>query len=255
MSGGKSNPKKRGGYKHTNGTRKVTKVNDESRKAIERQVIHKPVKEEDEINPRWALFIAEYLVDFDGMRAAIAAGYDKKGASVRAHNLLKTPIIQRIIKRFREEDLLRVELTREEVLSQLLYCVTRSGEDFVDEDGRILSNIRDLPRRVLNSIDGIEQTVTVTPEGDERVRTKLKLVPKAEALNMAMKHIGLYAPEQKNVVVSAGLDFNKLVREDVPQDTIEAELGEANDTIQDSNKPSKNQGATSPGSELPKDSG
>ncbi|MCK9569356.1 terminase small subunit [Candidatus Pacearchaeota archaeon] len=204
-----------------NATRKIVKV-DQSE--IEKKVKHVPVRGEDGLTDKAMMFVAEYLVDFDATRAAIAAGYSKKTASVKGCQLLKKPDIIRVVKQFQKEDLAKCQLTREEILLQLYYCATRSASDFCDENGRIITDVHRLDKRAQNTIDGIEQTVSYDQEGNEVVRTKLRLVPKAEAINMALKHMGLYAPDKHDVTIAPGLDFNKLAKEDRPPDEIEAEL-------------------------------
>ncbi|MCK9570481.1 terminase small subunit [Candidatus Pacearchaeota archaeon] len=204
-----------------NPTRKLTKI-DEMK--IAKQMKHVSVTGEKELNEKSLLFVAEYLVDFNSTRAAIAAGYSKKTAGVKGCQLMKRPDIARVIKQFQKEDLERCQLTREEVLLQLYYCATRSAADFCDENGRIITDVQRLTKRAQNTIDGIDQTVSYDQDGNEIVRTRLRLVPKSDAINMALKHMGMYAPEKHDVTVHPGLDFDKLAKEDRPPDEIEAEL-------------------------------
>ena len=214
----KSSRKKRS---DANPTRKAAKVN---RSEIVKKVKHKVVTGERELTDQRMLFVAEYLVDFDATRAAIAAGYSKHTASVKGSQLLSDSKIARVVRQLQKEDLERCQLTREEVLLQLYYCATRSAADFCDENGRIITDVQRLTKRAQNTIDGIEQTISHDMNGEEIVRTKLRLVPKAEAINMALKHMGMYAPDKHDVTVHPGLDFDKLAKEDRPPDEIEAEL-------------------------------
>lgn len=55
------------------------------------------------LNPRQLRFVAEYLKDSNGTRAAIAAGYAPKGAGDRAHDLLtKSPAVMAEVERHRK---------------------------------------------------------------------------------------------------------------------------------------------------------
>ncbi|MFZ9343493.1 MAG: terminase small subunit [Candidatus Nanopelagicaceae bacterium] len=148
-------------------------------------------------------FIAEYQVDYNATRAAKAAGYSEKTAQVTGAKLLSKPHIARAIGASQQAKIEKLELSAEEVLKQLYYCVTRSAKDFCDEEGKIITDVSKLNARACATIDGIEQDVYFDNEGNQHVKTKLKLVPKASAMDMAMKHKGLFAPtkiESKSVL-------------------------------------------------------
>lgn len=135
-------------------------------------------------------FIAEYLIDYNASRAAKAAGYSSTSAGTK---LLAKPLVKQIIAAKERQTVKKLELTREEVLKQLYFAATRSAADFCDSSGKIITNIHLLDERAQNTIDGIEQTVFIDAEGNETIKTKLKLVPKATAIDLAMKHKGLFA--------------------------------------------------------------
>lgn len=177
-------------------------------------------------------FAYEYLIDRNATQAAIRAGYSKKTAGVRGQKLLKHPVIAAWLGKQAKQDLERLQLDREEVLRQLFYLATRSGVDFVDENGRIITDIHKLPVRAQEAIDGIKQKVkrytTENGEEIEEVQTELKLVGKGGAIDMAMKHFGLYAPERQDVKMAV-LDWDKLLTgkgKEVP-DLIEDQLKKA----------------------------
>lgn len=48
---------------------------------------------------RYRIFAREYLVDLNGKRAAIAAGYSKRSAEVTASRLLRKSRVQKIIRK------------------------------------------------------------------------------------------------------------------------------------------------------------
>jgi phage terminase small subunit len=156
------------------------------------------------------MFVAEYLIDYNGTRAAEAAGYrgDKRTLGVRASALLDHPVVKRIIGKVQRLDIEKLELDREEILKQLYYLATRKAGDFVDGNGEVL-NINDMSERAQSVIDGIDQEVHVDAEtGDRTIRTRLKISPKGPAVDMAMKHKGLFAPVKQTVKV--GLDWDEL---------------------------------------------
>ena len=81
------------------------------------------------------------------------------------------------------------------------------GDRVIIQDGKVLSgeSINDLPDEVSAAIDWIKQKrrVVTTEDGTiiEEIITELKLVSKDRALDMAMKHEGLYQPGQGEVIL------------------------------------------------------
>jgi len=139
------------------------------------------------------------MVDHKPKAAAIRAGYSPKTADVKAQQLLKNPIIKAALGKLERLDVEKLELDRHEVLRQLYYCVTREARDFVDENGKLVTDVNKLPQRAQCAVDGIEQEIHYDSEGNEYIKTKYKLVSKAAVLDMAMKHKGLFAPDQQEV--------------------------------------------------------
>jgi len=159
-------------------------------------------------------FALEYMIDCNGTRAVIDAGYSEKGASVRATKLLKNKLLSRYIGKLMADSQKQYEVDRNEILRQLVYCATRSGEDFVDDTGKLIENINELPERARNAIDGIKQKVKRYKCDDgtevEEVTTELRMVSKAAAMDMAMRHKGLFAAEKHDHQVVT-VDWDKLV--------------------------------------------
>jgi len=152
-------------------------------------------------------FINQYLVIRDATKAAKAAGYKPGNATQQGAKLMTNPIIKRIIgvrERHHGENL---DLKQSDVLLQLFYCITRNARDFTDDSGRIITDVTQLNDRACASIDGIEQEIKIVygPDGEiagEQIKTKLKLVPKAAAIDMGMKHKGLFDPDNNENVMT-----------------------------------------------------
>lgn len=144
-------------------------------------------------------FVMEYCVDGNGNAAARRAGY-QGNVSVAVSKLLNNPVVKAAIAK--RQMYLAKDLTvkSKDVLKQLIYALTRDAMDFCDkETGQMITDIRRLPPRARACIDGVEQEVTVLHDSKgqpigQRVKTKLKLVPKAKAIEMAMEHKGLFKP-------------------------------------------------------------
>ena len=155
-------------------------------------------------------FVQEYIVHWNGAESARIAGYANPG--VASSKLLKNPTIQRYIASEKMKILKSTGIRAEEAIMQLWYALTRTAEDFADEEGKLITDVSQLNARARASIDGIEQTVTTytTSDGDvrEEIKTKLKLIPKAQAIDMAMKHKGLFEEMGRNSSESDGKAFD-----------------------------------------------
>lgn len=167
-------------------------------------------------------FCLEYPIDYNGKKAAIRAGYAKSSAAVMAVKLLKNTIVKKILGKQESANRKRLEVDANEILEQLVYCATRSGVDYVDDNGRVVSNLNDLPERAQQAIDGIEQTDFYDENGDiKSTKMKLKLVPKLGSLDLAMKHKGLFATEKKETKLV--MDWDSLLQNENPK-TIDVEV-------------------------------
>ena len=165
------------------------------------------------LNDKQKLFVMEYLIDVDATRAAKAVGY--RGASA-GPKLLANPQVAKVLKRITDRMAIKAELSKERVLQELSYCAFRDAGELVDDTGTVKGNIKELPEHIRRAIDGIKQKVRVyyDDEGNEThrdIETELKLVPKAQAIDMTMKHFGAYAAQQVQGEVLIKVDWDRLV--------------------------------------------
>ena len=75
------------------------------------------------LSPKQAKFVAEYLVDGNGSRAALAAGYGESGRSVAAVRLLGNASVRAAIETRQAVDSQRLGLARQNVIQGLLEAV------------------------------------------------------------------------------------------------------------------------------------
>jgi len=68
-------------------------------------------------------FVAEYLVDGNGTRAAVAAGYGRAGARVAAHRLITKVAIKAALAATQAQDAQRLQIERHEVIMGLLEAI------------------------------------------------------------------------------------------------------------------------------------
>ena len=89
-------------------------------------------------------FIAEYLVDGNGARAAVAAGYGKAGARVAACRALTNDNVQKALQARQSADATRLCLRREDALQGLLEAVATAREN--GEPAAMIAGWREIGR-------------------------------------------------------------------------------------------------------------
>ena len=150
---------------------------------------------------RISVFVREYVKDFNGARAAIAAGYSKNGAKVRSSVLLTKGNVQAMVKEALDKRNEKVELTAEWIIRQLMLVAGTDLKKAFDEEGRLLP-IHEMPDDVAKTISSIEvETDTAkyknAEDGEEGnisvgVTTKIKRYDKVRALELLGRHKGIF---------------------------------------------------------------
>jgi phage terminase small subunit len=151
------------------------------------------------LNDRQRKFVAEYTIDYDGHRAARAAGY-KGNMSSHVHRLLKNPLVRNAIGKIQSDVLMELELTRERLQRETAYCALRDPIDLCDENGVLLINdIRAIPERMRRSIEGIEARLLYDRDGHVCGQSiKIKLASKVQSLELLAKMIGALDPTERS---------------------------------------------------------
>ncbi len=183
--------------------------------------------ETDELNQRQERFVAEYIKDFNGSRAARSAGYSEHTAGVIACDLLKLQKIRNAIRKAKAafvEEQSAEPITKEWVLAKLLWIaqaniadVAEWGPDLTErarKDGtaievhngvRLVPSI-ELPKHVTYAITEIKQ-------GKDGV--SFKLGDKRAALDSIAKILGMVTERvdhtgKVETVVSNGPDMSTM---------------------------------------------
>jgi|GEM_PF-2254569 len=98
-----------------------------------------PKKTAKELTNKQALFIKEYVIDFNATRAAKAAGYSPKTAFTIGIENLKKPLIQTILAKEVKERLDKSEHSADEVIKRLWFF---SDKDKAKYDAEKSSNTK-----------------------------------------------------------------------------------------------------------------
>lgn len=153
------------------------------------------------------LFVAEYLKDLNATQAAIRAGYSPDSANqIGPENLVK-PGIAAAISAAQAERALRVQLTADDVLRELLKIAMVDIAAAFDERGN-LRPIHEIPVDVRKAIAAVEVDELFEGHGTERTWTgytrKAKFWDKTKALEMLGRHLSMFK-DRIEVSVDASL--------------------------------------------------
>jgi phage terminase small subunit len=145
------------------------------------------------VTPKQERFVAEYLIDGNGTRAYIAAGYSKNGAAQSAERLLRNAEIAAAIAVKTSQQLEKVGITAERVKERLATIAFADIRDLHDTDGNLkpLSALTKEQAAVIAQFEVIKKNAAA---GDGVVDTvhKVRLADQMKALEMLGKHFGLF---------------------------------------------------------------
>ena len=156
--------------------------------------------QEGTLTPKQERFVSEWIVDCNGSRAAIAAGFSPRSSRQIAAEYLAKPNIQRAIAERQEQLGANLEITQERVLRELARIAFGDARDAMEwSAGRI--RVKDSAELTDAAAAMIAEVSEIKAEhGTSHVR--LKLHSKTEALRQLARHLGLF-PEQNSTYVDA----------------------------------------------------
>lgn len=150
------------------------------------------------------LFAKEYVIDLNGTRAAIAAGYSAKTADVKASQLLAEVKVQRLVDNLLSARASKLDLKAEQVVEELRRLAFANMQDYmrVNADGWPELDLSTLTRDQAAAIQEFSEDATGgTGDGERRqvLRRRFKLADKRGSLELLGRHLGMF---QDNVKVT-----------------------------------------------------
>ncbi len=185
------------------------------------------------LNEKQILFVTEYLKDFNGARAAIAAGYGKSSAAGMASSFLSDPIIQTRLREQLTKINSRNELNVENVIANLNTVLnTKLLLDVFDQVGPnkyVLKENANIPDDVHKIINKLRQRTRYIPQknGDpiEEVHIEVELMSKDAAQALAMKYLGLLVDKQElKIDQTVQIEWANLAQPQKRENVIEAKF-------------------------------
>ncbi|HLD89467.1 MAG TPA: terminase small subunit [Patescibacteria group bacterium] len=177
------------------------------------------MSDQRELTAKEQRFCCEHLIDGNGSRAAIRAGYAVKSARVTASQLLTKPNIQAELERLRKQSESDAIATHDEVCRMLTNVIRCKLAHYVRPDGSV--KLEDL------TSPGVQEvTIEDTPAG-QRVRVKLR-DPVGAAHELANMR-GYHAAEKHQVSGRVRKEVRFFVRPRPPDAPAPAPVSEPED--------------------------
>lgn len=157
---------------------------------------------------RQEVFVAEYAKDFNGKRAAIAAGYSPKTAEAQASRMLRNSKVVELLAAKQEKRIAKLDKSADDVLSEISKLAFANMQDYirVTNEGEAFVDFSSLTREQAAAIQEIRVDETAGGIGDgrrERVqRTTFKLSDKG----LNLERLGRYFKLFTDKVEVTGLD-------------------------------------------------
>lgn len=182
------------------------------------------------LNLKQANFCREYVIDYNGTKAAIRAGYSEGSAASIAHEILIKPEIQEEIARLDREHAANQGITKDRIMRELARLGFANMQDYmkVDSQGYPHLDFSALTREQAAAL--IEVTVDEYSEpGMEEIeddegetkavstqrqvkKVKFKLADKRAALVDLGRHIGMFRdPEERGAAATDRLFIRTIV--------------------------------------------
>lgn len=158
------------------------------------------MKPKNKLTPKQAMFVSEYLVDFNGTQAAIRAGYSPKTANEQAAGLLAKTSIQQAIQAKQEKRVAKLDISAERLDREAARLAFFDIRKLYRQDGT-LKAIHELDEDTARAISGIEAQVIGNEDSGVSVVRKYKTASKEKALELLYRRLGLLKDNVSGSVV------------------------------------------------------
>jgi len=135
-------------------------------------------------------FCQQWIIDFNGARAARKSGFSKKTARIKASQLLTKINIQERIAELMKDRSERTKVTQDMVLRELAilgFSDFTEFASFAENVGLVIKDTKKVKQGKTRAIKSMKQTLS--PGGGS---IAIKLHNKEKALELIGKHLGMY---------------------------------------------------------------
>lgn len=143
------------------------------------------------LTPKQERFCQEYVIDLNGSKAAVRAGYSSKSSKEIASELLTKPNIQDFIQKLRNDISERNRIDIDELVQSMASMVRFDIKDMYDDNGNLLP-IPEMPKEARLMIESFDLQEVVADGAVVGVTKKVRTIKKLDAIEKLMKHLGGY---------------------------------------------------------------
>lgn len=153
-------------------------------------------KHKGDLSPKEQVFIHEYLRDGNGTRAAIAAGYAARSASVTGSQLLRKPKVAEELAKQRQKLLGKLEINAERVMEGLAELAFFDPRKMFNDDGS-MKKITEMDDATVHALAGMDVEKLFKHFGKGQAEevgtiTKIKLADRGLNLERLGRHFKLF---------------------------------------------------------------
>jgi phage terminase small subunit len=149
------------------------------------------MRTKSKLSRKQELFVAEYLVDLNGTRAAIKAGYSEKTATEQASRLLTRVKVVQAIREELEKRFQKLEISADKVLQGIAKMAYFDPRKFFHEDGS-LKKVTELDPDTAQALAGIEVNEIWSGRGERREQVGTVTRVKFPDRGLNLERLGRY---------------------------------------------------------------
>ena len=162
------------------------------------------MEELEDLTARQARFVIEYLQDFNQAAAKRRVGYSKKNTS---QSLLRHPKIKKAIRNILKRKFRFLQLTEQDLLTQLARIIFFDPRDLYDEKGKLIP-ITELDDDAVTALQSME----VLPQRDEKGKyievKKIRFASRIKAIELYGRFLSMW---QDNVNLNAKIKAGVMI--------------------------------------------
>ena len=137
------------------------------------------------------LFCLEYAKDFNGTRAAIAAGYSKNAAAITGFQNLRKTNIQKRLAQLVNTIFADEEAAVKDIVRKLIIMADYDPAEMYDQNGN-LKSIHDIPEKIRRNIQSIKTNRTEISEAVFTEVAEIKTPDRLKAVELLGRYLKMF---------------------------------------------------------------
>lgn len=164
-------------------------------------------------------FVEHYLVTLNAAKSARLAGYSHNNAGEQGYQLLRYPSISKALRKAMARRAKRLEITSDNILREIARIAFSDIRSIMEFDSNSVK-VKDSSKIHSDAAAAIQSVEHHRTEGEKSSSStvKVKLHDKIRALDLAGRHLGLWAKEDDDELKKMSLqDLILLLKQGIPE--------------------------------------